>query len=237
MSLPHFPPEQVPHLRAGLLAGLCPICGEGPWTQVAIHVGRKHLVGAREIKAALGIPASRSLSSPELRRRAREFSLTQTKRTAALIAAKSRRGEDTEAGAQARAWALHKANRRSADARRKMTDEQVADASARIDAGERYRDVAGDFEMTASGLWHRIKSWKQSTADPRAHTPGARPKPITVAQVLAAVNKHGSRRAAARALGVSQNLIRARLAEVGMSTPPNRARDERRRAQSKPGRH
>ena len=106
--------------------------------------------------------------------------------------------------------------------------------SQRIDAGERYADVAAAYDVTPSAVWWRVRQWRRDqaaaasvTAVGREHIPGARPKPISLAQVQAAIDAHGSQVQAARARGVSRNLVRARLAELGEIKHPNASREAR----------
>ncbi|MEV6221751.1 hypothetical protein AB0M13_08885 [Nocardia fluminea] len=117
---------------------------------------------------------------------------------------------------------LQKAGRRSARRRKKIPDVDLPGISERIDAGERYADVATSYDVTPSAVWWRVSQWRRDHAAAasvkavgREHLPGARPKPISLAQVQEAIDTHGSQVQAARALGVSRNLVRARLAELG----------------------
>ena len=228
-GLPGFDSAQVPHLRAAAFDGICPICGHGPWPSLGIHSARRHAVPARDLKAALGIPARASLSSRSVRVRARQVGLDHPERTAVLTEAgrTSRRNANIgAAGAQGKRWGLRKAQVRSADIRRKLPEAEVSAAAARIDQGETYAEVAADFDLTASGLWYRVKQWRDREKVARRR-PGPSPKPITLNQVVAAIAEHGSQVAAAKALGVSRNLVRARLSEMGRIKHPNAARDKR----------
>lgn len=187
-----FRPAEVPHLRAAALRGICPICGQGPWPSLGIHAARRHEVTARELKAALGVPAWTSLSSSRVRQGAREVALAMPDRTTALIAGGSgspRARDIGDAGGQGRRWRLQKASRRSSRRRKKIPDVDLPGISQRIDAGERYADVAANYDVTPSAVWWRVRQWRRDqaaaasvTAVGREHIPGARPKPISLAR-------------------------------------------------------
>lgn len=60
-----YPPDQpAEDAQAALRAGVCPICGSGPFTVVAIHVAKKHGVDRFEIRAMADLPPRESICDP-----------------------------------------------------------------------------------------------------------------------------------------------------------------------------
>jgi hypothetical protein len=144
--------EDLAHLRDQAREGTCPLCGTGPWSALAKHVVKKHQVNAADLKERLGIPRSHGLNDPEVteRQRAqrREMGVSpdlieagRTSPRAASISVAGRRGQ-----------------RRTGPRpeRRKIPLADLPHIQARLDAGERYKDVAATYGVTPSAVHRAI---------------------------------------------------------------------------------
>ena len=140
MSEPNLSSEQV----ATLLSGVCPWCNSR-WRSVAHHIARKHGISARQLREMAGLPWSAPLADPEVRERAAEVA-----RAGAKVEAMRGRPRDTSsvsaAGAARRAQNLHRRQPR------KLPADAGPAIQARLDRGERLRDVAVTYGCTVSAV-------------------------------------------------------------------------------------
>lgn len=72
LTQPPWPDLGVETLRQLLDAGICPECGQGPFTAIAHHFGRKHGISSAAVKEQALLRKDHGLTSPEFHERLSE---------------------------------------------------------------------------------------------------------------------------------------------------------------------
>jgi len=153
--------------RAQAEAGFCPLCSRGPWPALTKHVSRAHGVLARDFKASLGIPVSRSLDSSEVRaalsalgkRRGAPPGLLANRADHSREAVAERAGDPTlSAGRRAKVEHMRAIQPIGSEARRRIPLDALPRIRQRIAQGERLTDIGRDFGVTPNAIRYAVRA-------------------------------------------------------------------------------
>lgn len=125
-----------------ITAGLCPICGAGPFVVPAQHVSQKHFLNKRELRDLLGVPHNASICDPAY--------------SASWSEALRRRGQPqfgprTASISQSAAAGLSALRRRQVAAlREKITN--------LYDGGRSPREIATELDLHIGTVWRALRA-------------------------------------------------------------------------------
>lgn len=144
---------------ARLQAGICPVCGSGPWLSVAHHAARKHGVDRRALRDMVGLPWSAPVAAPDVLERGREAAIGRNQGARLTKGLGRDLHAVSTAGAQARLRAITE-HRHSAP--RKIPTDAGPAIQARIDQGERLVDIGATWGASAAAVSRFMKAHRET---------------------------------------------------------------------------
>lgn len=147
-----------------LHAGYCPHCGRGPWRSVAHHAAKKHGIDARRLREDAGLPWSAPLADPDVLETLAQRGRDRQAGKWLNAAPRGDTGPASLAGEAARLAVITGPKARRAPA--KIPRDAGPVIQARIDAGERLRDIGATWGAGASAVSRFMSAWRRATGAP-----------------------------------------------------------------------